>query len=36
MLNRIINWSISHQNAVLLATVVLSLAGIWAMLRSSS
>ncbi|HEX9384468.1 MAG TPA: efflux RND transporter permease subunit, partial [Gemmatimonadaceae bacterium] len=34
MLNRIINWSISHKKAVLLATVVLSLAGIWAMLRT--
>src|SRR5258706_1108883 len=34
MLNRIINWSISHKKAVLLATVVLSLAGIWPMLRT--
>src|SRR5258706_1379730 len=34
MLNRIVTWSISHKKAVLLATVVLSLAGIWAMLRT--
>src|SRR6267378_8274742 len=34
MLNRIINWSISHKKVVLLATVLLSFAGIWAMLRT--
>ena len=32
MLNRIINWSISHKKAVLLATAALSVAGVWAML----
>ena len=32
MLNRIIDWSISHTRAILLAAIVLSLAGLWAML----
>jgi copper/silver efflux system protein len=32
MLNRIIDWSLVHRKAVLLATAILSLAGIWAML----
>jgi copper/silver efflux system protein len=32
MLNRIIDWSLAHKKAVLLATAILSLAGIWAML----
>jgi len=34
MLNRIIDWSISHTRAVLLVTIALSAAGIWAMLRT--
>ena len=34
MLNRIIEWSVHHRAAVLLATVALSLAGFWAMLRT--
>src|SRR5258706_14598160 len=34
MLNRIINWSICHKKAVLVATIALSFAGIWAMLRT--
>src|SRR6266849_1731925 len=34
MLNRIINWSISHKKAVLLVTAALSLAGAWAMLTT--
>src|SRR5205823_1988541 len=33
MLSRIINWSISHKRAVLIATIAVSIAGSWAMLR---
>ena len=34
MLKRIIDWSISHTRAVLLVTIALSAAGIWAMLKT--
>jgi len=34
MLNRIIDWSISHTRAVLLFTIVVSVAGLWAMLKT--
>src|ERR1700675_3635997 len=34
MLNRIIDWSISHTRAVLLFTIVVSVAGLWALLRT--
>ena len=34
MLNRIIDWSISHTRAVLLVTIALSGAGVWAMLKT--
>ncbi|MGH7554904.1 MAG: efflux RND transporter permease subunit, partial [Longimicrobiales bacterium] len=34
MLRRVIDWSVRHRIAVLLATAALSLAGIWAMLRT--
>ena len=34
MIGRIINWSISHKRAVLIATLALSIAGVWAMLRT--
>jgi copper/silver efflux system protein len=34
MLNRIINWSISHKRVVVLVTLVFSLAGAWAMLST--
>src|SRR5438552_4856543 len=34
MLSRIINWSISHKRAVLITTIAVSIAGIWAMLRT--
>ena len=34
MLERIIEWSVGHRFLVLLATVIVSLAGIWAMLRT--
>src|SRR4051812_11026152 len=34
MLARIIEWSVGHRVAVLLATAALSLAGLWAMLRT--
>ena len=30
----IINWSISHKRAVVIATIVVSIAGLWAMLRT--
>ena len=34
MLNRIIDWSISHKKAVLLVTAAVSVAGVWAMLTT--
>ena len=34
MLARIINWSISHKRAVLIATVAVSIAGLWAMFQT--
>ena len=34
MLKHIIGWSVSHKLAVLLSTLVITLAGIWAMLRT--
>src|SRR6202165_5754942 len=34
MLNRVINWSISNKRAVLLVTIGLSIAGLWAMLST--
>ena len=34
MLERIIEWSVNHKFLVLLATVAVSLAGVWAMLRT--
>lgn len=34
MLERIIRWSVAHKIAVLIATAVLSIAGVWAMLRT--
>src|SRR6184192_1314747 len=34
MLPWIINWSISHKRAVVIATIVVSIAGLWAMLRT--
>ena len=34
MLKRIIEWSVTHRLLVLLATVALSLGGLWAMLRT--
>ncbi len=34
MLNRMINWSLAHKKAVLIVTAFLSVAGVWAMLRT--
>lgn len=34
MLERIIRWSIAHRVAVLIGTLVLSVAGLWALLRT--
>ncbi|MDF2772033.1 MAG: cusA, partial [Geminicoccaceae bacterium] len=34
LLARVIDWSIAHRGAVLVATLALSLAGVWAMLRT--
>ena len=34
VLARVIDWSIAHRGAVLVATLALSLAGVWAMLRT--
>ena len=34
MLSKIIGWSISHKHVVLIATVALSIAGLWGMFRT--
>ena len=34
MLSRIIEWSVRHRLAVLLGTLALTVAGVWAMLRT--
>ena len=34
LLARVIDWSIAHRGAVLIATALLSLAGVWAVLRT--
>ena len=34
MLKRIIEWSVRHRNAVLIATLLVSMAGVWALLRT--